>query len=319
MRIAIVGAGAMGSVYAGLLASAGNEVWAIDPWAAHVTVIRERGLRVEGASGDRVVRIGATTEPADVGPVDLVVIATKAMHVRAAAEGARALLGPETVVLTIQNGLGSGDVAAEALGDDRVVLGVAGGFGASIVAPGHVHHHGLELVRLGERHGPVTPRVERVAGAWRAAGFTVRTYDDVDRLVWEKLICNVCFSGTCTVLGVTIGEVLDDPDAWSVASACAREAFDVAMASGVALSFDDPLPYVRAFGERLRGARPSMLLDRLAGRPSEIQVINGAIPPRAAAVGLAAPVNETVTALVRAGEPRSVGEAGSERRGQDES
>ncbi|MDH5332592.1 MAG: 2-dehydropantoate 2-reductase, partial [Thermoleophilia bacterium] len=207
----------------------------------------------------------------------------------------------------------------EALGADRVVLGVAGGFGASIVAPGHVHHHGLELVRLGERHGPVTPRVERVAGAWRAAGFTVRTYDDVDRLVWEKLICNVCFSGTCTVLGVTIGEVLDDPDAWSVASACAREAFDVAMASGVALSFDDPLPYVRAFGERLRGARPSMLLDRLAGRPSEIQVINGAIPPRAAAVGLAAPVNETVTALVRAGEPRSVGEAGSERRGQDES
>ena len=304
MRIAIVGAGAMGSVYAGLLASAGNEVWAIDPWAAHVTAIRERGLRVEGASGDRVVRIGATTEPADVGPVDLVVIATKAMRVRAAAEGARALLGPETVVLTIQNGLGSGDVAAEALGDDRVVLGVAGGFGASIVAPGHVHHHGLELVRLGERRGPVTPRVERVAGAWRAAGFTVRTYDDVDRLVWEKLVCNVCFSGTCTVLRATIGEVLDDPDAWSVASGCAQEAYDVALAAGITLGFDDPVAHAAAFGGRIRGARPSMLLDRLAGRQSEIDAINGAIPPRAAAVGLEAPVNATVTALVRAGEPK---------------
>ena len=108
MRIAIVGVGAMGSVYAGLLGSSGNEVWAIDPWAEHVAAIRDRGLRVEGASGDRVVAVAATCDPADVGAVDLVVIATKAMHVRAAAEGALALVGPETVVLPIQNGLGVG-------------------------------------------------------------------------------------------------------------------------------------------------------------------------------------------------------------------
>lgn len=300
MRIAVVGVGAMGSVYAGLLGSSDNEVWAVDPWAEHIEAIRGHGLRVEGASGDRVVQLSATRYPADVGAVDLVVIATKAMQVRAAAEDARALVGPETVVLTIQNGLGSADVVAEVLGEDRVVIGVAGGFGASVVGPGHVHHHGLELVRLGERTGPATPRIERIAGVWRAAGFTVRTYDDVDRLVWEKLVCNVCFSGTATLLGATIGEVMDDPDAWSVASACAVEAYAVAVASGVALEFDDPVPYVRAFGERIRGARPSMLLDRLAGRPCEIDVINGAIPPRAALVGLQAPTNATVTALVKA-------------------
>jgi 2-dehydropantoate 2-reductase len=300
MRIAVVGAGAMGCVYAGLLADAGNDVWAVDRWAEHVAAIREHGLRVEGASGDRVVRVGATTDAEEVGPVDLVVIATKAMHVRAAAEASRALLGPETVVLPIQNGLGSGDVTAEVLGEDRVVLGVVGGFGASIVAPGHAHHHGYELVRLGERGGPVTPRVERIAEVWRDAGFTVRTYDDVDQLVWEKLVCNVCFSGTCTVLGATIAQVMGDPQAWSVASACAREAYEVAVASGVTLSFDDPVAYARAFGERIPDARPSMLLDRLAGRPSEIDAINGAIPPRAAALGLRAPVNETVSALVRA-------------------
>ena len=116
MRIAIVGAGAMGSVYAGLLGDVGNEVWAIDPWAEHVAAIREHGLRVEGASGSRVVRLGATSDPSEVGEVDLVVIATKAMQVRAAAESARALLGPETTVLTMQNGLGSPEVAAEVLG-----------------------------------------------------------------------------------------------------------------------------------------------------------------------------------------------------------
>ena len=300
MRIAVVGVGAMGSVYAGLLGSSGNEVWAVDPWAEHIKAIRDHGLRVEGASGDRVVQVSATYDPADVGAVDLVVIATKAMQVRAAADGARALLGPETVVLTIQNGLGSADVVAEVLGEDRVVIGVAGGFGASIVGPGHVHHHGLELVRLGERAGPATPRVERIATVWRAAGFTVRTYDNVERLVWEKLVCNVCFSGTATLLGATMGEVLDDPHAWSVASACAVEAHAVAVASGIDLEFDDPIAYVRAFGERIRGARPSMLLDRLAGRPCEIDVINGAIPPRAALVGLQAPTNATVTALVKA-------------------
>ncbi len=305
MKIAIVGVGAMGSVYAGLLGTSGNDVWAVDPWAEHIAAIRNHGLRVEGASGERVVRLAATSNPADVGVVDLVVIATKAMQVHAAAEGARALVGPETVVLPIQNGLGSADVVAGVLGEERVVIGVAGGFGASIVAPGHAHHHGLELVRLGERSGPVTPRVERIAEVWRAAGFNVRTYDDVDRLVWEKLVCNVCFSGPATVLGVTIGEVLDDPNAWSVASACAVEAHAVAVASGIALEFDDPVAYVRTFGERIRGARPSMLLDRLAGRSCEIDVINGAIPPRAAHVGLEAPANAAITALVKALEAGS--------------
>src|SRR3954454_19629924 len=143
MKIAIVGAGAMGSVYAGLFGSAGHEVWAIDPWAEHVEAIRRDGLRVEGASGDRVVPIQATTDAAEAGEADLVVIATKAMDVEAAAEGARPLLGPDTLVLSIQNGLGGPDAAARVLGDDRVAVGVAGGFGASIVAPGHAHHHGL--------------------------------------------------------------------------------------------------------------------------------------------------------------------------------
>jgi 2-dehydropantoate 2-reductase len=303
VRIAIVGAGAMGSVYAGLLCDAGNDVWAIDPWEEHIAAIQERGLRVEGASGERAVPVRAAKDPAEVGEVDLVVIATKAMHVRAAAEGAQALLGPETVVLPIQNGLGSREIVAEVLGNERVVVGIAGGFGASVVAPGHVHHHGMEVVRLGEPDGPVTPRVERIADAWRAAGFTVQTEDDVERLVWEKLICNVCFSGPCTVLERTIGEVLADPHAWSVASACAREAYDVAVASGITVAFEDPVAYTAAFGDRIRDARPSMLLDRLAGRASEIDFINGAIPPRASALGLAAPVNATVTALVKAGEP----------------
>jgi 2-dehydropantoate 2-reductase len=303
VKIAIVGAGAMGSVYAGLLGDAGNEVWAIDVWADHVEAIRRRGLTVEGASGNRTVRLHATSDPAEAGVSDLVVIATKARDVEAAARQARPLVGPETVVLPIQNGLGSADRVAAVLGEEAVAIGVVGGFGASVVGPGHVHHNGWELVRLGERHGPATPRIHRIAEAWAEAGFRTQVYDDVDQLVWEKLVCNVCFSGTCAILEWTIGEVLADPSAWGVASACATEAYAVACARGVTLDFDDPVAYVRSFGEKISNARPSMLLDVLAGRPCEIDVINGAIPPAAHEAGLAAPVNEVVTALVRAKSP----------------
>jgi 2-dehydropantoate 2-reductase len=304
VKIAVVGAGAMGSVYAGLLGSAGHEVWAIDRWREHVEAIRKRGLRVEGASGDRVVQIRATTDPTEAGEVDLVILATKAMDVEAAAGAARPLVGADTLVLSIQNGLGGPDIAARMLGEDRVAVGVAGGFGASVVEPGHVHHHGLELIRLGERHSPVSPRIEEVAEVWRGAGFSVRTFDDVQRLVWEKLVCNVAFSGTCTVVGRTIGEVIADADAWSVAAGCAEEAFAVGRASGVELGFDDPVAYVRDFGQKIPGAKPSMLLDLEAGRASEVDFINGAIPRVGREVGVDAPFNEAVTALVKALERR---------------
>jgi 2-dehydropantoate 2-reductase len=300
MKIAVVGCGAMGSVYAALLGKAGHEVWAIDSWRAHVEAMRDRGLRLEGASGDATVRVHATTDAAEAGECDLVIIATKAMHVAAAARASLSLLGPQTLVLSIQNGLGGPDTAATVLGRDRVVVGVVGGFGASMRGPGHAHHNGWELVRLGEFSGPATPRLQALAEVWASGGFRVKCFDDIDQLVWEKLICNVCFSGTCTVTQRTIGEVMADPDAWAVASACAAEAWRVARARGIRVDIDDPVAYVRDFGSKIPDARPSMLLDRMAGRLSEIDAINGAIPPAAAALGLDAPANTVVSSLVRA-------------------
>jgi 2-dehydropantoate 2-reductase len=304
MKIAVVGAGAMGSVYAGLLAWAGHEVTAVDVDAEHVEAIRARGLRVSGVSGDRTEWIATTTDARDVGEVELVVIATKSMNARAAAESASPLIGPGTTVLTIQNGLGAADVVAEVVGQERLMVGVAGGFGASIVEPGHAHHHGMELVRLGERAGPVTERTERVADAWRQAGFEVRTYDDVDRLLWEKLICNACFAGIGGLLELTIGEVIDNPHAWAVASRCAQETLDVGRARGVDLDIEDCETYVLEYGRAIPGARPSLLLDLLAGRPTEVEWINGSVPREGAKVGVPAPVNELVTRLVLAKEAR---------------
>ena len=304
MKVAIVGCGAMGSVYAGLFAAAGHEVWAIDRWREHVEAMRAGGLRLEGASGDRTVRVNATGDARDAGPCELVIIATKAMHVAAAAESAKALLDSDTVVLSIQNGLGGPDTAASVLGKERVVVGVVGGFGASMKGPGHAHHNGMELVRLGELQGPITPRLERIADAWRGAGFRVKVFDDIAQLVWEKLICNCAYSGPCGLTDHTVGEVMQDRDLARVSAACAREAFDVARKKGVRLGFDDPIAYVRDFGSKIPAARPSVLLDLMAKRKSEIEVINGSIPRVGAEVGVPAPVNDALTALVLEKERR---------------
>jgi 2-dehydropantoate 2-reductase len=277
-------------------------VWAIDRWREHVDAMRSRGLRVEGASGERTVRLHATTDPRDAGPCDLVVLATKAMHVAAAAQALSPLLKSETPVLSIQNGLGGPDTAASVLGKERVMVGVVGGFGASMRGPGHAHHNGMELVRLGEFGGPVTERLKKVENLWRGAGFRVKVFDDIDQLVWEKLICNCSLSGPCGVSGMTVGEVMADTDLSKVSAACATEAFSVARRKGIRLDFDDPIAYTREFASRIPLSRPSVLLDLLAGRKSEIDVINGSIPRVGREVGVAAPVNEAITALVHAKE-----------------
>ncbi len=303
MKIAIIGVGAMGSIYAGLLADkGGHDVWAVDTWKDHVEAIRKNGLRVEGASGDRTVRLNATADPSDVKDADLVIIATKDDGVAGAARAALAMAKPDAPILTIQNGLGSADKVAEIVGSKRILMGVVGGFGASMKGPGHAHHNGMEFLRLGEMDGGLTPRLETVKQAWEAGSFKVLAFDDIHKMVWEKLICNCTYSGPCALTGLRVGEVQANPNAWSIAAACANEAYLVAMAKGIRLDFDDPVRYVRDFGQKIPNARPSMLLDHMAGRPAEVDNINGAIPREGAKVGIATPVNSVVVALLKAKE-----------------
>ena len=304
-KVAIVGCGAMGSVYAALMASAGHEVHAVTAWPDHAEAMAREGLRVEGASGDRTVRLaGAATTTDGIGPCDLVIIATKAFDVEAAARACPPLIGPGTVVQTIQNGLGSPEVAASILGRERIAIGVVGGFGASMRGPGHVHHNGMEMVRFGALGALPRERLKASAAIWESAGFKVALFDDVRRMVWEKLIMNVTFSGVCTATGLTIGEAMDDPHAWSVALGCAREAVAVARALGIGLEVGDPIEHIRTLGGKIPNARPSMLLDFDAGRRGEVEAINGSIPRLGKTCGVATPVNDAVVAIIKAREAR---------------
>ena len=301
-KVAVVGCGAMGSVYAALMVDAGHEVHAITLWEDHAAAMARDGLRVEGASGDRTVPIHAGTSTAGIGPCDLVIIATKAFDVEEAARATLPLLASHTTVQAVQNGLGSAEKVAAIIGPDQLAVGVVGGFGASLRAPGHVHHNGMEMIRFGSYAGLPRPALEASAAIWESAGFKVRLFEDLDQMVWEKLIFNVTFSGPSALTGLTIGEIMANPDAWKVAHACTREAVAVAEAAGIRLDVGDPYEHVNKLGQRIPGARPSMLLDYLAGRRGEIDVINGAIPREGARLGVPTPVNETVVALVKARE-----------------
>jgi 2-dehydropantoate 2-reductase len=300
MKIAIVGTGAMGSVYAALLGRAGHEVWAIDTRPEHVDAIASSGLRVTGASGSYLVdtlHVGRTPEAA--GRCDLWVIATKASDVSEVAEAIAPLLEPDSMVMAFQNGLGAGERVARHIPSAHILIGIAEGFGSSIPEPGHVHHEGMRLIRIGEMHGGLTERVQRVEHAWREAGFTVEAFADVTRMIWEKFLCNVTLSAPCAAFDVTVGELMSDADAWRVALACTAEAHRLGLAKGVEFHFADPLRYVTEFAATIPNASPSMRLDHLARRPSEIDVINGQVVTLSHEMGLEAPYNETLCAILR--------------------
>jgi 2-dehydropantoate 2-reductase len=304
MRIAIFGCGAMGSIYAGLLASAGHELIGIDRNQAHVDAINTSGLRVTGASGDRCVAIQAYTEPPDI-EVDLLVIAVKAAHVGASI-AASSLVKPTGSILTIQNGLGSADIVADVFDNERLLVGVAQGFGASLQAPGISHHNDMKAIRMGGyTHGNIT-RLNNIVSIFAASGFDTEAVNNIEVVQWEKLICNVAYSGPCALTGLTVGEVVDDPIVGPVSRAAAVEAWEVARQRNIAIAVDDPVAYVQDFAKRMRSAKPSVLLDIEAGRRSEIDVINGAVEREAMRVNSSAPVNATITALVRSLEERKI-------------
>jgi 2-dehydropantoate 2-reductase len=290
----------MGSVYAALLGKAGHEVWAIDTWPEHIDAIATAGLHVSGASGSYVVKnlhVGRSVR--DAGACQAWVIATKASGVDEVAAEIAPLLGPDDIVMAFQNGLGAGERVARHIPADRILIGIAEGFGSSIPEPGHVHHEGMRLIRIGEMQGGTTDRVQRVERTWRDAGFNVRAFANVTLMIWEKFLCNVTLSAPCAAFDVTVGDLMSDPDLWRIALGCASEAYRLGIAEGVQFSFKDPLPYVTDFAATIPNASPSMRLDHIARRPSEIDVINGQVVTLSRELGLSAPYNETLCAILR--------------------
>ena len=303
MKIGIIGTGAMGSIYASFFARNGFQVTCYDIWEDHINAINSNGLRLSGASGDHVVhKIKATCEFNDLKDHDLYILATKGDSVGDAASKLSTLSLEKSIVLTIQNGLGAAERISKYMPTENVLLGVAQGFGASIQTPGHAHHNGMSMIRIGEINGGITERLNKVVKAWEKAGFTSKGFEDIQQLIWEKFICNVAFSGPCSVFGKPVGEILADNEMKNVSLGCALEARKIGDHKKINFSFHDTKKYVIDFGNKMPLSKPSMLQDVEAKRKCELSSINGMVVSLGNELHIDTPYNGVITSIISSRE-----------------
>ncbi len=288
----------MGSLFGGLLASAGHETWFLDVWREHVEAIERHGLRMTFRDQKRVVQGHGTTDPAAAGEVDLLMIWAKSFATAAALASAAPMLGTKTIVCTLQNGLGNVEAIAERVDDARIVRGVTG-IGARTVGPGHI-----ELTEGAWTGGSMTwiggPPAEAVAPVLREANIAIEVRDDIDAIIWNKLAMSTSMASVAALLRIGSSDVLDSPDASDLIVEMTREIVAVANAKGLQLDVEAAIARNFDVYETSRGHHPSMLQDVLAGRPTEIDAMCGAVARAGAELGVPTPVNATVLRLVRA-------------------
>jgi 2-dehydropantoate 2-reductase len=303
MKIAVIGAGAMGSIYASFLAQSNNDVLAIDLWEDHINAINTNGLRVSGFSGDKTVKnIKVSKDINDAKGYELFIIATKAAGVGPVASKLSKIVSKDSIILTIQNGLGAGERIASFMPTDNILLGVAQGFGASMIGPGHAHHNNMSMIRIGEMNGGITQRLENLVQVWCDAGFNAKSFEDIEQLIWEKFVCNVAWSGSCSIFKKTLGQVMENEDMFNIAKGCALEARKMGDLRKVNFTFDDTVDYITEFGKKLLNSKPSMLQDVEAQRLSEIDAINGMVVTLGKEHNVETPYNTAVSSIIKAQE-----------------
>ncbi|MGC9334531.1 MAG: ketopantoate reductase family protein [Anaerolineae bacterium] len=299
MRIAIFGAGGIGGYYGGLLARAGHDV-AFLARGAHLAALRKTGLHVESVHGDFTLEtIEATDDAAQVGPVDLVLVTVKSYDLQQAAEGARPLLGPHTLLLPLLNGLDAADRLAAKLGDAPVLAGVTH-ISSSIAAPGLIRQvSSLRRIVLGERNGEITPRAERVRDVLAASGAEAILTPAIDVALWDKFLFIASVSGICCLARQPIGPVMNTPETRQLYLDALHEIEVLAQARQVGLASDVVERTVRLTEGFDPATRPSMLVDLQAGRRLELEAMNGTVVRHSHETGIPTPVHRVVYAALK--------------------
>ena len=310
MKICILGAGALGCTIGGVLTEAGHDVWLINRNADQVNAMNSNGLRLRAADAqgvlvDRTVKVQAATTAHAAGVVDLVVVLVKSFHTAEAMSASLSLLGPGTVVMSLQNGLGHEDVLASIVGQGRLLAGKSY-VGGTQLGPGHVlvGTRGKDT-HIGELDGSTTPRVQRIADTFNAAGLQTIISTNIMGTIWDKLLINAATGALTAITRLTYGELYKQPLLEACGLAAVLEAMAVARASGITLSITEPITAWRKAGGGLPyDFKTSMLQSLESGRPTEIDFVNGAVVERGRLYGVPTPVNQTLVACVKALESK---------------
>ncbi|PBC03831.1 2-dehydropantoate 2-reductase [Mesorhizobium sp. WSM3860] len=301
MRIAILGGGgAMGGIFGGYLARAGNDVTLIDVSKPAVQAINDNGLTIEEKDGSRpVIRVPATTEPSKVGPVDLIINFVKCYHTDAAVRAAAPMISGDTAVLSLQNGWGNAPRIAGIVGEEKVLVGLTY-HGGTLLGPGSVKHPGVGMTYIGELSGKTTPRLDKVIETFRAAQIETTKSERILDEVWKKLALNACTLPVAGLLHFMSHELVAFDGIKSLMAAILKEVVAVAEAQRISLDYDERWAAITGLLEKAVGGKASMLQDVEARRQTEIEVINGAIVDAGKRTGVATPVNETMVWMIQA-------------------
>ena len=299
MRIAVMGAGGLGSVIGGLLARAGEDVTLVAR-GAHLEAIRSSGLTVKSpTAGTFSMQVPATDDPAEVGPVDLIVFGVKLYDLETAAEKMRPMIGPDTVVLPIQNGIDAAERIGRIVGSDAVIGGTAT-VGGRIEEPGIVAHTVLaNTIACGELPSGTSPRTERVRAVLERAGFSAEAHPDVLVPIWEKFVALAATGGVMSLTRLTAGPIRGCPETRALFLGAMEEAAAAGRAQGVRIA-DDLVDHHMALVDRAPpGARSSMAADLLNGRRLELESLNGTIVRLGRDLGVPTPLNFAIYAALK--------------------
>jgi 2-dehydropantoate 2-reductase len=298
MKIAVVGAGAMGSLFGAMLAEAGNEVWLYDVWVEHVKTINQDGLRIEREGQTRTLSIEATTDPEQIGQAELVIIFVKSTHTASAAETARKLAGSDGAVMTLQNGMGNADILSEFIDPERVLAGTTS-HGATLLGPGSIRHAGIGATTIGAwaETEQGRERARKLSDFFTKIGIETEAVDDVRSLLWNKLLINIGINAITALTTIKNGQILDLEITRELSRNAVEEAMKIAGQMNITVR-EDAVDHVYAVAEATAVNRSSMGQDVDNKRQTEIGTINGFIVRQAKRLGMQAPVNETLTALV---------------------
>ena len=298
MRIAIFGTGGAGGYFGARLAQAGEDVVFIAR-GQHLQAIRDHGLQVDAPKGSFVVSTQATDNPADAGVVDVVIVGVKAWQVPGAAHAIRPMLGPETVVLPLQNGVEAASQLESVVGGSRVLGGLCGTV-SFVVGPGRIRSVGeTNFVKFGELHGSASERAERLKEMFLRAEIRAEIPRDIQAALWEKFLFVVSWGGVGAVARAPIGVLRQLPETRLILEQAMREIFDVARARDVDLS-QEIVAKTMAFVDSLApGATTSLQRDIADGKPSELEAWNGAVVRLGREAGVTTPLHSVLYSCLR--------------------
>jgi 2-dehydropantoate 2-reductase len=308
MRIAIYGTGGVGGYFGAQLARAGEDVVFIAR-GAHLDAIRKEGLRLETPKGEIAIQPAqATDDPAEVGAVDAVFACVKTWQVLDAARAMRPLIGPDTVVVPLQNGVEAAAQLSAALGAERVLGGTCGTL-SQVAGPGRIRSMGeVHFVKLGELDNRPSERTERLRQAFERAGVKVEVPADIHQAIWGKFVLVVSFGGVGAVTRAPLGVLRSVPETRAMLERCLHEAVAVARARGVGLP-DAAIPNALAMLDGMAPAATTSLQRDIAdGKPSELEAWTGAAVRLGRAAGVATPTHDFIYASLLPAEGRARGE-----------